>query len=360
MSSDPSSAAPRAWLRSEQRVGSRAARPVALFGLLGTAMAVGQAWCAAMLLAGALTGRGAATPAAARWASRCWRCCARRCRSPPNRAAFNAGAAARRRLRTDALSRLLHAGPAQASHAAHRRADRHRGGSHRGAGRAVRALAAGRRCWRSPARCWWRWPRCSADPMAALVLAAVRAAGAGRDGRCRSRRGGGVAHQFLALARLQARFLDRVRGIATIVLYGQAEAEAQSLAAAADELRRRTMRVLRVAFLSSAALDLAAALAFVVLALRYGVDLLAGSTDASGHRAVRAAAGAGVLRPAARLRRRLPGPAACHRRRRGAGSICRPRRRRSRSARSAPSRRAASPWHSRTFISPGTPRAARR
>ena len=83
--------------------------------------------------------------------------------------------------------------------------------------------------------------------------------------------------QFLALARLQARFLDRVRGIATIVLYGQAEAEARSLAAAADELRRRTMRVLRVAFLSSAALDLAAALAFVVLALRYGRQLLAGS-----------------------------------------------------------------------------------
>ena len=79
------------------------------------------------------------------------------------------------------------------------------------------------------------------------------------------------AKQFLALARLQARFLDRVRGIATIVLYGRAEAEARALAAAADELRRRTMRVLRVAFLSSAALDLAAALAFVVLALRYGI-----------------------------------------------------------------------------------------
>ena len=65
--------------------------------------------------------------------------------------------------------------------------------------------------------------------------------------------------QFLALTRLQARFLDRVRGIATIVLAGRAEDEAAALAAAADELRRRTMRVLRVAFLSSAALDLAAA-----------------------------------------------------------------------------------------------------
>ena len=102
----------------------------------------------------------------------------------------------------------------------------------------------------------------------------VRAAGAGRDGAAGIGAAAASRSQFLALARLQARFLDRVRGIATIVLYGQAEAEARSLAAAADELRRRTMRVLRVAFLSSAALDLAAALAFVVLALRYGRELL--------------------------------------------------------------------------------------
>ena len=114
------------------------------------------------------------------------------------------------------------------------------------------------------------------DPLAALVLvlcgllvpAAMAAAGIGAAAASRN--------QFLALARLQARFLDRVRGIATIVLYGQTEAEARSLAAAADELRRRTMRVLRVAFLSSAALDLAAALAFVVLALHYGEQLLSG------------------------------------------------------------------------------------
>ena len=116
----------------------------------------------------------------------------------------------------------------------------------------------------------------AADPLAALVLlscgllvpVAMAAAGVGAAAASRG--------QFLALARLQARFLDRVRGIATIVLYGQAEAEARSLAAAADELRRRTMRVLRVAFLSSAALDLAVALAFIVLALHYGGELLSG------------------------------------------------------------------------------------
>jgi ATP-binding cassette subfamily C protein CydD len=69
------------------------------------------------------------------------------------------------------------------------------------------------------------------------------------------------------MERLQARFLDRVRGIATIVLAGRAGDEALSLAKAADELRIRTMRVLRVAFLSSAALDCAMAAALVVIAL---------------------------------------------------------------------------------------------
>ena len=108
-----------------------------------------------------------------------------------------------------------------------------------------------------PARCCWptRWRRSSWFRAACWSRSRWRPPAWVR----RPRR----ACQFLALARLQARFLDRVRGIATIVLYGQAEAEARSLAAAADELRRRTMRVLRVAFLSSAALDLAAALAFV-------------------------------------------------------------------------------------------------
>ena len=48
--------ATKAWLRRELREGRRAARPVVLFGLAGTALAIGQAWCAA-LRAGGRTGR---------------------------------------------------------------------------------------------------------------------------------------------------------------------------------------------------------------------------------------------------------------------------------------------------------------
>ena len=65
-----------------------------------------------------------------------------------------------------------------------------------------------------------------------------------------------------------------MRGIATIVLSGRAEDEALHLAQAADELRVRTMRVLRVAFLSSAGLDCAMAVALVVIAVRDGRLLL--------------------------------------------------------------------------------------
>jgi len=56
MRSDEQSKAPaRTWLQGEQRAGNRAARPVVALGLLAIAMAVGQAWCAASLLASALT-----------------------------------------------------------------------------------------------------------------------------------------------------------------------------------------------------------------------------------------------------------------------------------------------------------------
>jgi len=275
MQSEQSKAASRAWLRSEQRAGNRAARPVVLFGGLGTVMAVGQAWCAAMLLAGALTGH-AGGMIALLVAFALLALLRAALAIVAERAAFNAGAAARRRLRTDALSRLLHAGPV-------RLRAQHTGELSSTVVDRIEALDGLHSRWLPAAALAIGGPllvalaAVLADPAAALVLlvcgllvpVAMAAAGVGAAAASRS--------QFLALARLQARFLDRVRGIATIVLYGQAEAEAGSLAAAADELRRRTMRVLRVAFLSSAALDLAAALAFVVLALHYGEELLSGS-----------------------------------------------------------------------------------
>ncbi len=81
--------------------------------------------------------------------------------------------------------------------------------------------------------------------------------------------------QFEALQRLSGRFLDRMRGLPTLVLFNRQEDEAQALGAAATELRQRTMRVLRVAFLSNTGLELLAAGALVTIALRHAGMIMA-------------------------------------------------------------------------------------
>jgi ATP-binding cassette subfamily C protein CydD len=85
--------------------------------------------------------------------------------------------------------------------------------------------------------------------------------------------------QFEALGRLSGRFLDRMRGLPTLVLFRRQEAEAQALGDAAAELRARTMKVLRVAFLSSGAMELLAAGAIAMLAIRHAAQLGAGHPD---------------------------------------------------------------------------------
>ncbi len=263
---DSNQAAAKSWLRSEQRLGNRAARPVLLWHVLGTVAAIGQAFAAATVLTAAFAGSLLDARALAAFGVLA---ILRAVFSYLNeRAAFAAGAAARRRLRSDALSRLLHAGPALLR-------VRHSGELATIVVDKIEALD-GLFSRYLPAQIFAiAGPSIVllavlyADSWAALLLLGcgllipVGMAIAGIGAAAASR------NQFLAMARLQARFLDRVRGIATIVLYGRTEDEAASLGRAAAELRVRTMRVLRVAFLSSVVLDLAAALAMVVLAIHY-------------------------------------------------------------------------------------------
>ncbi|MGC8470098.1 MAG: thiol reductant ABC exporter subunit CydD [Acetobacteraceae bacterium] len=270
----------RTWVRAQTAAGRAAARPVILLALAGTLLAIGQAWCAGMLLGGFLRGgRGGVGWLAAGFAL------AALARAGlgvlAERAAFSAGAAARRRLRSEALGALLATGPAllRRSHSGELTAsviDR------------IEALEGLFARWIPAATLALAGPALvalaalAADPTAALVLVAaglavpVAMALSGIGAAAASRR------QFLAMTHLQARFLDRVRGIATIVLAGRTEDEARALARAAAELRVRTMRVLRVAFLSSAALDAAAAAALVGLAIRYALLLRAGALAGPG------------------------------------------------------------------------------
>lgn len=80
--------------------------------------------------------------------------------------------------------------------------------------------------------------------------------------------------QAAALARLSGRFADRLRGLTTLRLFGRLEAEAAALETATDELRVRTLRVLRIAFLSSAVLEFFAALGVAGVALYVGLSYL--------------------------------------------------------------------------------------
>ena len=236
-------------------------------GLCGTAAAIGQAWCIARLLAPALGGATTGWPI---WAAGFGVLAMLRAALAYvlERLGFETGAAARRRIRSSLFGGLFTQSPVAS------------GVLSPGAMSAlafdhVEALDGYFGRWIPAAALAIAAPVLvavavlSVDPYAALLLGVAGLlvpfgmALAGIGAAAASRR------QFLALSRLQARFLDRVRGLATIVLAGQGEAEALRLESAATELSRRTMRILRVAFLSSAALDVAAVTALVVLAIRF-------------------------------------------------------------------------------------------
>tara|TARA_R110000868_G_scaffold56740_9_gene175561 strand:+ start:1843 stop:3627 length:1785 start_codon:yes stop_codon:yes gene_type:complete len=80
--------------------------------------------------------------------------------------------------------------------------------------------------------------------------------------------------QARALSLLNGRFADRLRGLTTLKLFGRAEAETAGIVAASDELRHRTLRVLRIAFLSSAVLEFFAALGVAGIALYVGLTFI--------------------------------------------------------------------------------------
>lgn len=77
-----------------------------------------------------------------------------------------------------------------------------------------------------------------------------------------------------AFARLSGFFADRVRGITTLKLYGRADAEVATVRAASEDLHQRTLKVMRIAFLSSAVLEFFAALGVAGVALYIGLTFL--------------------------------------------------------------------------------------
>ncbi len=82
------------------------------------------------------------------------------------------------------------------------------------------------------------------------------------------------AAQAVALGRLGAQFLDVLRGLPTLRLLGNAQAGAERVEAGAGDYRRRMLAVLRLAFLSSAVLELFASIGIALVALYLGLALL--------------------------------------------------------------------------------------
>ncbi|MFD1333917.1 ABC transporter transmembrane domain-containing protein, partial [Methylopila musalis] len=80
--------------------------------------------------------------------------------------------------------------------------------------------------------------------------------------------------QLVAMGEMNGFLLDRLRGLDAIRSAGAVEATAQRVRAEADGLRRRAMAVLRIAFLSSAVLELFSALGVALVAVYVGFNLL--------------------------------------------------------------------------------------
>ncbi|MFT8957535.1 MAG: thiol reductant ABC exporter subunit CydD [Gluconobacter oxydans] len=268
----------KAWVKAQGRASRSRTSVVVVLGLLSTLLGLLQAWALARTLASVLTSDTDSTgPAIGVFLLAC---VLRVILSTiQDMTAASAGIHARRRLRREVLDRIIGEGPAllRRHHSAAIAAtlvDR------------IEALDGYFARWLPAASLWLvsQWLVVIAlyveNHQAGLILAACCAmlpifqAVFGIATAVASRK------QFLAMNRLQTRFLDRVKGIATIVLSGGTDRETQALAKSADDLRQRTMKVLRIAFLASATTDVAMVAALVLIVVTQAHTLMGHPSDA--------------------------------------------------------------------------------
>ncbi|MFH9466090.1 thiol reductant ABC exporter subunit CydD [Streptomyces clavifer] len=85
--------------------------------------------------------------------------------------------------------------------------------------------------------------------------------------------------QWQLLSRLSGHFLDVVAGLPTLKVFGRAKAQAESIRAITSQYRQATLKTLRIAFLSSFALELLATLSVALVAVTIGMRLVHGELD---------------------------------------------------------------------------------
>lgn len=79
---------------------------------------------------------------------------------------------------------------------------------------------------------------------------------------------------FQTLARMSSAFLDTLHGLATLRLFNRAQTHAQKIFEYSDDYRIKTMKVLRIAFLSSAVLEVFSAASIALVAIYLGMGFI--------------------------------------------------------------------------------------
>ncbi|MBO3130215.1 thiol reductant ABC exporter subunit CydD [Dermatophilus congolensis] len=85
--------------------------------------------------------------------------------------------------------------------------------------------------------------------------------------------------RLTTLSRLSGHFLDVMRGLPTLVTYGRAHRQADVISTVSHNNRRATIATLKIAFLSSAALELLATLSVAIVAVWTGIALADGRME---------------------------------------------------------------------------------
>lgn len=80
--------------------------------------------------------------------------------------------------------------------------------------------------------------------------------------------------QWQTLRRMSAHFLDILQGLTTLKMLGRSREQGHEIARVSDRFRRRTMGVLKIAFLSALVLELVATLSVAIVAVEIGLRLL--------------------------------------------------------------------------------------
>lgn len=88
---------------------------------------------------------------------------------------------------------------------------------------------------------------------------------------------GATEKKWQSLSLLSGYFLDLITGLQTLKVYGRAKYQVARLKQVNDKYRQETMKVLRISFLSSLALELIATLSVALIAVTIGLRLVDGN-----------------------------------------------------------------------------------